>query len=154
MDFSHLSGYSTAALWAASFAFALVSGLIPFILNIDLYLLAVAALTDAPAVAIVGLATAGQTLAKCVLYLVGKGALNIKWIKRGAASKAAEAFARRPGHSLAVVSLSSVIGVPPLYGVSLFAGTLRLPFVAFTIIIVIGRVIRFGAVYLAPGLFK
>jgi membrane protein YqaA with SNARE-associated domain len=38
--------------------------------------------------------------------------------------------------------------------VSLVAGTLRLPLVAFTLIIFAGRLVRFGAVYLAPGLFK
>lgn len=154
MDFGDLSSLSTAALWAATFAFALVSGIIPFILNIELYLLAVAALTNASPVAIVGLATAGQTLAKCVLYLVGKGALKVTWVKRGTESKAAAAFAKHPRGGLGIVAVSSVIGIPPLYATSIVAGTLRLPFAPFMVIIVIGRVIRFGAVYLAPGLLK
>ena len=154
MDFSNLSSLSTAALWAATFAFGLVSGIIPFVLNIELYLLAVAAFTDATAVPIVGLATAGQTLAKVILYLVGKGALNIKWVKKSASSKAAGAFAKRPGSGLSIVACSSVVGFPPLYGVSLVAGSLRLPLAAFVLLIVVGRLIRFGAVYLAPGLFK
>ena len=139
---------------AATFAFAFVSGIIPFVLNIELYLLAVAALTDAPMVPIVGLATAGQTIAKLILYLVGKGALNIRWVKKSAASKAAGAFAKRPGGGLGVVAVSAVVGFPPLYGVALVAGTLRLPVVAFTVLIVIGRLVRFGAVYLAPQLFR
>ena len=154
MDYSNLSSLGTAALYAATFGFAFVSGVIPFVLNIELYLLAVAAFTDAPAAAIVGLATAGQTAAKLVLYLVGRGALNIRWVKKGAASKAAGAFAKRPGRGLGVVALSSVVGIPPLYAVSLVAGTLRLPPAAFTLIIVAGRLGRFSAVYLAPGLFK
>ena len=144
MDFSNLSSLSTAALWAATFAFGLVSGIIPFVLNIELYLLAVAAFTDASAVPVVGLATAGQTLAKVILYLVGKGALNIKWVKKSAASKAADAFAKRPGSGLGIVALSAVVGFPPLYGVALVSGALRLPAVAFTVIIFIGRLIRFG----------
>ena len=154
MDFSNLSSLSTAALWAATFAFALVSGIIPFVLNIELYLLAVATLTDSSAVAIVGLATAGQTIAKVILYLVGKGALKIKWVRRSAASKAADAFAKRPGSGLGIVAISAVVGFPPLYGVSLVAGTLRLPVAAFTVIIVIGRLIRFGGIYLVPELFR
>jgi membrane protein YqaA with SNARE-associated domain len=154
MDYSNLSSLGTAALYAATFGFAFVSGVIPFVLNIELYLLAVAAFTDAPAAAIVGLATAGQTAAKLVLYLVGRGALNIRWVKKGAASKAAGAFAKRPGTGLGIVALSSVVGIPPLYAVSLVAGTLRLPPAAFTVIIVAGRLGRFTAVYLAPGLFK
>jgi len=149
-----LSTLSTAALYASTFFFALISGIIPFVLNIEVFLLAVATLTDAPAVAIVGLATAGQTLSKVVLYLVGKGALNIKWVKRGAASKAAGAFAKHPRSGLGIVALSSVAGFPPLYGVSLIAGTLRLPLAAFVIIVAVGLLIRFGGIFLAPGLFK
>jgi membrane protein YqaA with SNARE-associated domain len=154
VDTSYLPGLSTAALFAATFAFAFVSGVIPFVLNIELYLLAVAALTDAPAPAIVGLATAGQTVAKVILYLVGRGALNIKWVKKSASSKAAGAFAKRPGSGLGIVALSAVVGFPPLYGVALIAGTLRLPLVAFTVLIIIGRLIRFGGIYLVPGLFR
>ncbi len=154
MDYSSLSSLGTAALYAATFAFAFVSGIIPFVLNIELYLLAVAALTDASPFAIVGLATAGQTLAKIILYLVGKGALNIKWVKKSAASKAADAFAKRPGSGLGIVAISAVVGFPPLYGVALVAGALRLPRIAFTVIIVVGRLIRFGGIYLAPGLFR
>jgi len=154
VDFSSLSTLSTAALWSATFLFALISGIIPFVLNIELYLLAVATLTDAPAAVIVGLATAGQTLAKVILYFVGKGALNIKWVKKSASSKAAGAFAKRPGSGLSVVAFSAVVGFPPLYGVALVAGTLRMPVVAFTLVIVAGRLARFGAVYLAPQLFR
>ena len=154
MDTSHLPALSTAVLYAATFTFALVSGVIPFVLNIEIYLLAVATLTDASAVAIVGLATAGQTVAKVILFLVGRGALNITWVKKGASSKAAGAFAKRPGSGLSIVAVSSVIGFPPLYAVSLAAGTLRLPAAAFVVIVVIGRMIRFAGVYLVPELFR
>jgi membrane protein YqaA with SNARE-associated domain len=154
VDTSSLPALSTAALFAATFTFALVSGLIPFVLNIELYLLAVATFTDASAAAIVGLATAGQSIAKFILYLVGRGALNITWVKKSASSKAAGAFAKRPNSGLSVVALSAVVGFPPLYAVSLVAGTLRLPLIAFTVIIVIGRLIRFGGIYLAPELFR
>lgn len=154
MDYSNLSSLGTAALYAATFTLALVSGVVPFVFNIGLYLLAVAALTDAPAAAIVGLATAGQTIVKLILYLAGRGALNVRWVKKSAASKAAGAFAKRPNSGLSVVALSSVVGFPPLYAVSLVAGTLRLPAIAFIVIIVIGRLIRFGGVYLAPELFR
>lgn len=154
MDYSNLSSLGTAALYAASFGLAFVSGVIPFLVSIELYLLAVAAFTDASAVAIVCLVTLGQTAAKLVLYLVGRGALNLKWVKKGAASKAAGAFAKRPGGGLGIVAASAVIGFPPLYAVALVAGTLRLPLVAFTLIIFAGRLVRFSAVYLVPGLFK
>ena len=92
-------------------------------------------------------------LGKFALYEAGRGALNVKWIRRGAASKAAGAFAKRPARGLTVVAVSAVTGFPPFYGVSLMAGTLRLPLAAFMTIGIIGRIIRFGVVYLAPGLF-
>jgi membrane protein YqaA with SNARE-associated domain len=149
-----LHSLSTTALCAATFLLAFGSGIVPFVFNLELYLVAVATLTDASPVAMVGLATAGQTLAKVILYLAGKGALNIKWVKKGASSKAAGAFAKRPGSGLGIVAFSSVVGFPPLYGVSLIAGTLRLPAAAFVVIIVIGRLIRFGGIYLVPGLFR
>jgi membrane protein YqaA with SNARE-associated domain len=154
VDYTNLSSFGTVTLYAVTFGLAFLSGVIPFLLSIELYLLAVAAFTDASAVAIVCLVTAGQTTAKLVLYLVGRGALNIKWVKKGAASKAAGAFAKRPGSGLSVVAASAVIGFPPLYAVSLVAGTLRLPLVAFTLIIFAGRLVRFSAVFLVPGLFK
>jgi membrane protein YqaA with SNARE-associated domain len=154
VDYTNLSSLGTVALYAASFGLAFLSGVIPFLVSIELYLLAVAAFTDASAPAVVCLVTAGQTTAKIVLYLVGKGALNIRWVKKSAASKAADAFAKRPSSGLTVVAASAVIGFPPLYAVSLVAGTLRLPLVAFTLIIFVGRLVRFSAVYLVPGLFK
>jgi len=154
LDYSTLSSFGTVTLYGVTFGLAFLSGVIPFVLNIELYLLAVAAFTDAPAAAVVGLATAGQTAAKLVLYLVGKGALNVKWVRKSAASKAAGAFAKRPGSGLSVVAASAVVGFPPLYAVSLVAGMLRLPLVAFTVIILAGRLVRFSAIYLVPGLFK
>lgn len=154
MDTSQLAALSTTALCIATFLLAFGSGIIPFVFNIELYLVAIAALTDAPAVAIVGLATAGQSIAKLVLYLVGKGALNIKWVKKSASSKAAGAFAKRPNSGLSIVAFSAVVGFPPLYAVSLVAGTLRLPALGFTAIIIIGRLVRFGGIYLVPGLFR
>jgi membrane protein YqaA with SNARE-associated domain len=145
----HVLALSTAALWAVTFLLALASGLVPFVINTELFLLRVAALTDASPVAIVALAVSGQMLGKFAVYQVGRGALNVAWVRRGAASSAAKAFAMHP-NGLAVFALSSVTGVPPFYGVSFMAGTLRLPPAAFLVIGTIGRVIRFGAIFLAP----
>jgi membrane protein YqaA with SNARE-associated domain len=148
------SGLGTALLLAATFCFALASGLIPFVFNTELYLLSVAVLTDASPVAIVGLMTAGQMLGKTAVYFAGRGSLNLEWVRRQATAKAAAAFARRPGNALGVLAVSSVTGVPPFYAVSLLAGTLRVPVVAFVTIGTAGRVIRFAAVFLFPALFR
>jgi membrane protein YqaA with SNARE-associated domain len=150
----HVLALSTAALWAVTFLLALASGLVPFVINTELFLLGVAALTDASPVAIVALAVSGQMLGKFAVYQVGRGALNVAWVRRGATSSAAKAFAMHPANGLAVLALSSVTGVPPFYGVSFMAGTLRLPPATFLVIGTIGRVIRFGAIFLAPQLFR
>jgi membrane protein YqaA with SNARE-associated domain len=154
VDYEQFRGLGTAALWATTFVLSFVSGIIPYVLSIELFLVAVATLTDASPVAIVGLSTAAQTIAKYILYLVGKGTLNVSWIKRGATSKTAMAFAKRPGSSLGIVAASAVLGFPPLYPVSLAAGALRLPLIAFVTIVTIGRIVRFGAIYLAPDLLE
>jgi membrane protein YqaA with SNARE-associated domain len=154
MNAFDLPAASTAALWAATFLFALGSGLVPFVFNTELYILGVAVLTDASPAAIIALMTAGQMLGKFAVYEAGRGSLNVKWIQRRAASKAAAAFARRPANGFVTLALSSVTGVPPFYAVSFMAGALRLPAAAFLAIGTTGRVIRFTAVFLFPGLFR
>jgi membrane protein YqaA with SNARE-associated domain len=154
MGFWDLHTLATPALYALTLAFALVSGLIPFVLNIEVYLVAVAALTKASPVAIVGLTTLGQMAAKYLLYLTGSGALNLKFIKREKMDKAAAALQKRRGGTFSLVAFSAVVGLPSFYAVSLLAGAMRVPVVQFMVVGTIGRLIRFGAVYLMPGLFQ
>jgi membrane protein YqaA with SNARE-associated domain len=148
-----LASLTTPALYIISFLVAVASGLIPFIINIEAYLIAVAAIAHASPVPMVGTVTAGQMTAKLILYLTGKGSLNLKFIHREKMEKAVAAFEKHRGHSMAVVGFSSLVGLPPFYAVSLLAGAVRLPLVAFMVVGTIGRIIRFGAVYLAPALF-
>jgi membrane protein YqaA with SNARE-associated domain len=142
---------STLALYAATFLMALVSGTIPFVINLEIYLLGVAALSKAPAPAIVGLATAGQMLAAYILYLAGRGVLAAKFIRWKRREAAVRAFEKYRAHSFALVAISSVAGIPPFYGVSLAAGTVRFPLARFLIVGIIGRAVRFTLVYLAPS---
>jgi membrane protein YqaA with SNARE-associated domain len=93
-------------------------------------------------------------LGKFAVYEAGRGSLNVDWIRRRAASKAASAFTRRPANSFATLALSSVIGIPPFYAVSFMAGALRLPVAAFLVIGTTGRVIRFATVFLFPEVFR
>jgi membrane protein YqaA with SNARE-associated domain len=139
------------ALYAVTFLMAFVSGVVPFVLNIELYLVAVAALSRAPAPPIVGLAVAGQMCAKCVLYLAGKGVLKSRFIRWERREAAAKAFEKYRNHSLALVGFSAVTGFPPFYGISLLAGAVRLPLEWFLVVGTLGRVVRFTVVYLAPG---
>ena len=154
MDFEHLRGLGAAALYTTTFVFALVSGLVPYVLSLEVYLVAVSALTNAPLVPIVGLSALGQAISKYILYLVGKGTLNVSWVKRGAVGKAAEVFARHPHGSLGIVATSAACAVPPLYPVSLVAGTIGVPRVAFVVIVALGVLVRYTALFLASDLFR
>jgi membrane protein YqaA with SNARE-associated domain len=142
---------TTLGLYAATFLMGLVSGVVPFVINIEVYLVGVAALSQAPAPVIVGLATAGQMSAKFLLYQAGNGALNFRFIRWKRREAAARTFEKYRAHSFAVVAVSSLTGIPPFYGISLAAGALRLPLASFLIIGTLGRIVRFTVVYLAPG---
>jgi membrane protein YqaA with SNARE-associated domain len=139
------------ALYAATFGMGLVSGLVPFAINLEIYLLGVAALSRASAPAVVGLAVAGQMLAKFLLYQAGKGALHSRFIRWKRREAAVRTFEKHRTHALAVVAVSSITGLPPFYGVSLAAGAVRLPLASFLVVGTVGRLVRFTLVYLAPG---
>lgn len=142
---------TTPAFYTATFLMGLASGLIPFVINLEIYILGVAALSHASAAPIVGCAAAGQLLAKFLLYQAGRGAFKfrfVRWERRAAAVSTLEKYR---GHSLAVVALSSLTGLPPLYGVSLAAGAMALPLGRFLVIVALGRIARFTVVFLAPA---
>jgi membrane protein YqaA with SNARE-associated domain len=148
-----LASLTTPALYIVSFLVALASGLIPFVISLEAYLIAVAALAHAAPVPMVATAVAGQMTAKFILYNTGSGALKLKFVKQEKMAKAVVAFEKYHTHSMGVVAFSSIVGIPPFYGVSLLAGALRLPLYQFMIVGTIGRIIRFGTVYLVPSLF-
>ncbi len=148
-----LASMGTVVLYTVSFLAAVVSGLLPFVINIEAYLIAVAALAHASTGPMVGVVTAGDMSAKFILYLTGMGTLKLKFIRREKMEKAAAAFEKHRTRSMGVVALSSLTGLPPFYAVTLFAGALKLPLVQFMLVGTTGRIIRFSAVYLAPRLF-
>jgi membrane protein YqaA with SNARE-associated domain len=149
----NLAALTTPVLYVVSYLVALLSGLIPFVINIEAYLIAVAAIAHASPVPMVGTVTAGQMTAKLILYLSGSGALKLKFVRKEKMAKASAAFEKYHNHSTGVVALSSIVGLPPIYGVALLAGALRFPLLRFMVVATLGRIIRFGAVYMLPGLF-
>lgn len=143
---------SRPALHALTFAVGLIGGVVPFVINVEVYLIAVLALTGASGWITVLLITIGQVAAKWVLYEAGKGVIHIKWIRRERMDRAKAAFERHGHKTNAVVFASASLGLPPLYGVSLLAGSLRLPLQPFMVLISIGRLLRFGVLALGPYL--
>jgi membrane protein YqaA with SNARE-associated domain len=137
-------------LYLGTFLFSLVSGLIP-VVNIEIYLLAVATYTRGAALPIIVLATAGQSLAKYILYLAGRGLVRLpaEWMRKRL-ERARHALDNHPKGAESVVLFSAITGVPPIYGTSLAAGALRMPALRFLVPTTIGRFIRFVVVFFAP----
>jgi membrane protein YqaA with SNARE-associated domain len=141
---------ASAGLYTATFVVCLLAGLIPLI-NAEVYLvgiIAVGAVGSPSALpAIVLLAALGQMVAKIILYYAALGALELPGGRTQAKIAATRArldrWRRRPTWVLAV---SSTVGLPPFYLVSLAAGALQIRLRTFVTIGMIGRVVHFGVV--------
>jgi membrane protein YqaA with SNARE-associated domain len=138
-----------------TFAFCVLSGLVPFV-NAEAYLLAAAAVAPASFVLPIVIAgTLGQMVAKVGMYGAGRGVLMLpgtriqRWVDL---AKSRYGSYQRIGGGLIFLSASS--GFPPFYVVSIACGMLRTPLPAFIVLGTIGRFIRFGIVVLVPYLLK
>lgn len=151
MSFGGINPFATpAGTYLTTLLVSLASGLIPFI-NIEAYLVAVAALTPAAGWPVVLITTCGQMMAKYVLYQGGRHGLRPRAGRfKGRLERAEQAFRTHPTGPFAVVAVSAVTGVPPFYGVSVMAGALRLPLARFMIVATPGRLFRFAVVFFAP----
>jgi membrane protein YqaA with SNARE-associated domain len=137
-----------------SFGMGLVSGLVPAV-NTEAYLLMVAGLAPRQAlVPVVVFVTAGQMLAKGLLYLAGSGAVTSRFLARrvGNLDTLRQRLERARTGASAVVFSSAVTGIPPFYVVSLAAGSLRFSLARFLLVGGSGRLIRFATIVALPGL--
>ena len=75
------SWFGPEQIYVASFVVSFVSGFLPLI-NTEAYLLSVAALSEAPALPVIALATLGQMAAKFLFYLGGRGLLRLPSARR------------------------------------------------------------------------
>lgn len=151
MDPQSLSG---PELYVFSFLYALASGLIP-VVNIEVYLLAAATLTKGAPLPILLLVTAGQMLAKYILYLSGRGLIRMPPGRiQGKVQKARDALESHPRGASSVVLFSAITGLPPFYGMSLAAGALNMPLARFLIPATFGRFVRFAIVFFVPQLLR
>jgi membrane protein DedA with SNARE-associated domain len=139
-----------------TFAFSVLSGVVPFI-NVEVYLLYVGSIASRADIApLVVAAVLGQMCAKSLLYLGGRGVLRIPSRRqqnaRIEAVRARLAGGRWTAGGLTFVS--ALFGFPPFYGLSVVAGMLGWPFARFALCGAAGRVLRFSAVLLLPMLLK
>jgi membrane protein YqaA with SNARE-associated domain len=135
----------------ATFVWCMTSGLMP-IVNAEIFLVGVAALTPSSRLwVIVAAATAGQMIAKSLMYLVGSGVVRLPFRRerRLDLEAARERVARWKNKDL-LVFVSAALGLPPFYLISILAGTLKLPFARFFAFGLAGRVVRFSLIVAVP----
>lgn len=150
-----MSGLENLSIeWVAVWCFALtvVSAILPWV-NAEVMVLALPTFAHSPLelVMLVLVATAGQMTGKVVVYWSGRGAGNLPKGRRAqAVERWRERFERRPRSALGFVFLSSAVGIPPFYVMSLLAGAMRMGFGRFLFFGTCGRLVRFGILAFFP----
>ena len=143
------------ALWAGTFGYCILSGLLPFV-NAELYLLAAsAAAPKEMALPLIIAATLGQMVAKVAMYAAGRGLVHIPGERMKRWVTEAEAWAaKRPNMGAGLIFVSAASGFPPFYFVSIACGLLKTSLPQFVVMGTAGRFIRFGIVVLGPQIAK
>ena len=144
------AGYWWAA--GATFALAFCSAIMPWV-NAEVLTLALPALAGSTPrlVLLVVLVTVGQMAGKCILYETARRGLGTPRGRTGALIEQWRVkLAGSPRKSWTVLGLSSSVGFPPFYLMSIVAGVLEIPFGLFLATGTIGRFLRFGFFAFVP----
>ncbi|UMG92979.1 VTT domain-containing protein [Nocardioides sp. TF02-7] len=144
-------------LWLTTFGISIVSALVPF-LPIEFYILgAGASEPGVPAAVALGIAAgAGATVGKIIWYEVARRGAGSRWAQRRLSQPKIKAgydrwvdrLQGRPWFGIGVVFVAASAGIPPLLVVAAVAGVLRMPLWAFVPTVLVGRTIRFTALFL------
>ncbi len=136
------------------FSLSIVSALVPWV-NGEVLLLSFAALVTSPVhlAALVVMASAGQMVGKVVLYWAGRGVIPLRGgrISRTINSWK-ERFEKSSSRQMGLVFVSSALGIPPFYVITVLAGAFRIRFGRFIAVGTCGRLVRFGALVFVPHL--
>jgi len=138
---------------ASCFVAAIVSALLPWV-NAELMLVAVAGrLASFSELSAVVLAiTAGQVVGKSGLYWIARQTSHST--PNGRLGRAVDrwrvACDSRHRSTQTMMTLSAVFGLPPFYVTTVAAGALRVDFGRFLVAAVVGRLVHFSAIGLAP----
>jgi len=151
------SSLLAVAWWLLScYGLTVASAVLPW-LNAEVIVLSFAAIASSPLdLAILALtATAGQVTGKGLMYWTGRRAAAIdapgiaalidRWRTR---------VERHAMHPFVWVFVSAVVGVPPLYAITILAGAARLSFGRFLVVTWAGRLIHFGVLVWLPQLAR
>lgn len=140
------------AVWC--FGYTVVSAVVPWF-NAEVMVLSLPALAHSQLqlAALVLVATAGQMTGKIAVYWTGRGAGKLPKKKTAEAiERWRQRFERNPKSASGFVFLSSAVGIPPFYVMSLVAGALKLGFGRYFFYGTCGRLVRFALVAFVPYL--
>ena len=145
-------------VYVSTFIFCFLSGFIP-IFNAEAAMLAISALLpeaeSAGLIPVVAIAAVGQMFAKALLYLAGRGVLNLplgRFEEKVAETQAR--FEKWQGKTDLMIFVSSSTGFPPFYFISIISGMLKFSLPRFIIAGTLGRFLRFGIIALFPQLIQ
>jgi membrane protein YqaA with SNARE-associated domain len=141
------------ALWLTTFGVCVVGAFVP-IVNTEIYLLSVSALSPAEFIGpLVLAATVGQMTGKIGMFYAGRGVLKLRNEKvRDKVLAIRARLDERPWVAKATLFSSATFGMPPLYIMSIACGTIGMGLVSFIVIGFLGRLIHFAFVALLPQL--
>jgi len=137
-------------IYAATLIVGVVSGLVP-VVNGELYLISALLITVNPitGITLAVLLAIGQMIAKVILYQAARRASNAGHGRFHAKIEKARAkVAAWRGRPLTLTFVSSIVGLPPFYLVTLVAGIVEVRFFTFVWLGLVGRTIRFLAIAL------
>lgn len=131
-------------VYLATLLFSLAGSCVP-VLSIEAFLLAVAAtLPETDPSLLAGAAALGQVTGKSLVYLAGAGLLRLRRRREAGARDVTARLSRARCGPAALVVVSALTGVPPLYPVSVAAGALRVRLRAFLPAVCGGAFVRFA----------
>lgn len=151
-----MEGWSQLGLgWAmaACFVLAIVSAIFPWV-NAEIIVLSLPAVAKSQVdlVVLVLVAAAGQMAGKCAVYWGSRTGLRLPTGRIAAVlARWRTRVAARPRSPLALVLLSSTVGIPPFYLMTMVAGALKVNFLEYLLVGTCGRLLRFSALVIGSA---
>lgn len=148
-------------LWLTTFAFSIVSALVPF-LPIEVYILGAGTASPGVGQAIsLGIAAgAGATIGKVVWYEAARRGIDSAWAQKKLSSPKVRAGYEkwvdrthgRPVYAAGIMFVAASAGIPPLLVMAAVGGILRMSMWIFVPTVFLGRTLRFTLLFLGVDL--
>ncbi len=144
----------TAHGWTylSCYLLSIISAVVPWF-NAEVLLLAFSTAVPFPfgLAGLVVAGSAGQMTGKIGLYWAGRGTMRIQSERVAMVlGRWRDRLQQHPSGPLALIFTSAILGFPPFYAVTLFAGAIRFRLDHFLVVGTVGRLARFGVLLFGP----